>query len=113
MKTYRHLIIDHHHINWVTGESLKGKLSQKNENSVIIYSPLCRSKSDFLSSAEHKRRYFEKCLILFFPYNGSQWQPKLVSRRRKKGPLYISCLLCICGLCNCVGLHNTLQLMLF
>jgi len=29
MKTYRHLIIDHHHINWVTGESLKGKLSQK------------------------------------------------------------------------------------
>lgn len=46
------------------------------ENVVIIDSPLCYSKPVWVSSVEHKRRYFEKfkCFCL---YSGSQWSPQL------------------------------------
>jgi len=48
--------------------------SVEKKNSLIIYSPSCYwQRYDFLSSMEHKQRYFEKCLCGFCSYNGNQW----------------------------------------
>ncbi len=40
----------------------------KTENSVIVY------LYDIPSSADNKRRHFEKCFEFFFSYNESQWE---------------------------------------
>ncbi len=59
-------------------KGIKGESSTIMKNlSLFLHPHAIPNLYNLLSSVEHKRRYFEKCLSLFFgPYNGSQWSPK-------------------------------------